>query len=81
MQKHGNNRQTTGRRNCVSTVTIQLTTTKQIAEALDRLAETGLFGANRAAAAERLMSEQVRMLLRDGIISKISKDLPFKNSC
>lgn len=73
MNRHTNNGVTGRPRNASSTVTIQITVTRQLAEALEKLAETGLYGPNRAAAAERLLSEQIRQILRDGLIAKTQK--------
>ena len=70
-RNHLNGRQ----RNCTSTVTIQITVTAQVNEALEKIAATGLFGANRSAAAERLMTDKIRELLRDGLIQKAKKAL------
>jgi hypothetical protein len=56
-----------------TTETIQISVTQQIAKALDLITDTGLFGANRAAAAERLLSEQLRGLLKEGFIQKTAK--------
>jgi hypothetical protein len=73
VKRHTNNRVNGRPKNRNGTVTIQITVTTQIADALDKVAATGLFGANRAAAAERLMSENLRGLLRDGFVQKTAK--------
>jgi len=55
---------------------MQITTTKAVRHALDRIMETGLYGNSRAAAAERLITEGIRHLLREGTILKLSKVFP-----
>lgn len=54
-------------------VVIQITTTPNLVEVLDELVKTGFFGTSRAAAAERLLAESLRELLREGVIQKRKK--------
>lgn len=60
-------------KNRSETVSISITVTEQVAEALDKIADTGFYGTNRASAAERLLCEGIRKLLQDGIIAKTQK--------
>lgn len=46
-------------------VSIELRTTNQVVDALDKLVETGYFGRTRAEAAEQLLREKLRELIRD----------------
>ncbi len=71
--RHTNNTATPRRRHSNSSVVIQITTTPAMAALLDRLVETGFFGNSRAAAAERLLAEAIRGLLREGVIQKSRK--------
>ena len=61
------------RRRSDDSVTMQITTTRIIQRALDRIVLTGLYGNSRAAAAERLLSEGIRQLLKEGTILRVSK--------
>lgn len=49
---------------------ISITTTKRLAEHIDKLLETGLYGTTRAAAAERLLADQVMTVVREQIVKK-----------
>ena len=69
MDRHRNSRQ----RLSGHSVTIQITTTEGVTELLDRLVETGFYGTSRAAAAERLLSEGIRMALKEGVIGRRQK--------
>jgi hypothetical protein len=51
-------------------VVIQITTTRQIIAGVDEAVKTGFYGSTRAAAGERLMSEGLRALLKDGTIKR-----------
>jgi len=68
-------RRNKGGRPLADSVTIQLTTTPALCKVLDRVVETGFFGTSRAAAAERLLAEAIRGLLREGTIQKRDKAL------
>lgn len=52
--------------NSVPTVPLRISTTPQVAELLERLVETGLYGKNPAEAAERLIGEGLRQILAEG---------------
>lgn len=54
-------------------VVIQITTTRNLCEVVDQVVKTGFFGNSRAAAAERLLAEAVRGLLKEGTIQKRQK--------
>lgn len=72
--QHTNDKATTRkRRRSDDSVTMQITTTRIIQRALDRIVQTGLYGNSRAAAAERLLSEGIRQLLKEGTILRVSK--------
>jgi hypothetical protein len=51
-------------------VRIEFTTTQQLAGQLDALVTAGLFGNSRAEVAERLMSERIRLLIKEGFVDK-----------
>lgn len=75
----GKQTQTAPKRHRASdSVTMQITTTRIIQRALDRIVQTGLFGNSRAAAAERLLSEGIRALLKEGTILRVSKTFADK---
>jgi len=63
----------TRQRRVADSVVIQITTTKGLVEVLDEIVRTGFFGNSRAAAAERLLAEAVRGLLKEGTIQKRQK--------
>ena len=75
MTRHTKSTQEARRAHRCASVVIQITTTPKLIEVLDRLVSTGFFGTSRAAAAERLLAEALRGLLREGIIQKRSKAL------
>ena len=54
---------------------IQITTTRPMIEMVDRIMDTGLFGTSRAAAAERIMCEGVRIILKENPFIRIKKIL------
>ena len=54
--------------NAIPTVSVKLSTTPQVQEYLEQLAKTGLYGKTATEAAERLVAERVRELLRDGFL-------------
>jgi hypothetical protein len=49
--------------NAVRTTTLRLSTTPQVVEALERLAQTGFHGKNPAGVAEEILRQQVFKLL------------------
>lgn len=55
------------------TITIQITTTVAMCAVVDRIVKTGFFGSTRAAAAERLMSEAARDVLKENVIGRREK--------
>lgn len=57
------------------TVAIQITTTRPVVEMVDAVVKTGFYGNCRAAAAERLMCEGLRVVLKEGMIQKRAKVL------
>ena len=54
--------------NVVPTVQIRVSTTPQVQGYLEQLAETGLYGKNATEAAERLIAEGIRRLLRESFL-------------
>lgn len=58
-----------------NSLVIQITTTKPMIEMVDRIMDTGLFGTSRAAAAERIMCEGVRIILKENPFIRIKKIL------
>lgn len=51
-----------------NSVVMQITTNQKLVMALDRAVESGYFGNSRAAAAERLLAEALRNLIKDKTI-------------
>lgn len=62
-------------RHRADSVVIQITTTAKLIEVLDQVVKTGFFGTSRASAAERLLTEAIRHLLKEGTIQKRQKAL------
>lgn len=60
---------------CADSTVIQITTTKNLVAILDRVVLTGFFGNSRAAAAERLLAEAIRQLLKEGTIQKTEESV------
>jgi hypothetical protein len=56
-------------------VQITFTTTAQLGEQLDSLVNSGLFGKSRAEVAERLISERIRLLIKEGLCIKDKVEL------
>ncbi len=54
----------------LNSVRIQVTTNSVLADKVDQVIETGLFGTNRSACLERLAVEGMRHLLKEGILPK-----------
>jgi hypothetical protein len=73
MRLHTKNHESPRSKRGSDSVVIQITTTKTLISILDKLVETGFFGTSRAAAAERLLSEAIRHLLKEGTIQKHQK--------
>ena len=73
MNTHKEPRRTTRRARQTDSICIQITTSKPLVAVLDRIVKTGFFGGSRAAAAERLLSESLREVLREGVIQKRNK--------
>lgn len=69
------NNSRTGGRPTSNSVVIQITTTPALLAVLDKVVGTGFFGTSRAAAAERLLAEALRGLLREGTIARSQKVL------
>lgn len=55
--------------NAIRSVTLRISTTPQVVDMLERLVETGLYGKNRAEAAEELLRGKVIEAIRDGLLS------------
>ena len=55
------------------TVTVQVTTTVQLAHAIDKLVETGFYGNSRATACAILLSQAIRDQIKAGIIQAAKK--------
>lgn len=72
-QRHTNGTGEPRQRRSVGSVVIQITTTPALVTVLDQVVLTGFFGTSRAAAAERLLAEAVRGLLKEGTIQKRRK--------
>lgn len=68
----------TRRKRLTDSVVIQITTTQSMCVFLDRIVKTGFFGGTRAAAAERLLSESLRGVLKEGVIQRRQKLLEEK---
>ena len=56
--------------NDLETVKITLSTTKSVKEYLAELVATGLYGKNPAGAAERLITREIEVLFREGILKR-----------
>lgn len=70
LHRHTNSNALPKRKRGADSVVIQLTTTANLVEVLDQVVKTGFFGTSRAAAAERLLAEALRDLLKEGTIQK-----------
>jgi hypothetical protein len=57
--------------NILSTEILTISTTPHILSALETLVRTGLYGKNRAEAAERLVSNAIRDLILDDTLIKL----------
>ena len=68
--RHPSAKRTTRKPHGNGSVVIQVTTTRQIIAGIDEAVKTGFYGNSRAAAGERLMSEGLRALLKDGTIKR-----------
>ena len=55
-------------RNQMTTVQITISTNTVLRDGLDKIVLTGYYGNNRAEAAERLLAEGVRSLIKEGTI-------------
>jgi hypothetical protein len=71
--QHTNGTETAKQRRCCSSVVIQITTTENLVAVLNQVVKTGFFGTSRAAAAERLLAEAIRDLLKEGTIQRRKK--------
>ena len=54
--------------NLISTRQLTVSTTEQVAPYLADLAKTGVWGKNAAEAAERLIADQIRRLINEGVL-------------
>jgi hypothetical protein len=70
MSRHTKSHESAKHRRGSSSVVIQITTTQNLVAVLDQVVLTGFFGTSRAAAAERLLAEAIRSLLKEGTIQK-----------
>ena len=70
LSRHTKGNETAKHRRCSHSVVIQITTTQNLVAVLDQVVLTGFFGTSRAAAAERLLAEAIRDLLKEGTIQK-----------
>lgn len=61
-------------RNLLKTQRITLSTSEQIGEYLEELANMGLWGKNATDAAERLIADQIRRLIQEGILELRKKE-------
>ena len=59
------------RPNTAETVTITLSTTPQVRRYLESLVTNGTYGKNAAEAADRLISERIRELQKEGILPRV----------
>jgi len=57
--------------NKIETVEVKLSTTPSVAEYLDLLLKTGLYGKSRSETAERLVTRGIEALIKEGTLSKI----------
>ena len=73
MSRHTKGNEAAKRRRSSNSVVIQITTTQNLVAVLDQVVLTGFFGTSRAAAAERLLAEAIRDLLKEGTIQKRKK--------
>ena len=71
--RHTKNNEIARHRRCCDSVVIQIATTQNLVAVLDQVVKTGFFGTSRAAAAERLLAEAIRDLLKEGTIQKRRK--------
>lgn len=61
------------RKNRFPSAPLRISTTPQVERYLDELIDTGLFGKTRAEVAERLISNGMKDLIREGIIKKLRR--------
>jgi hypothetical protein len=73
LSRHTKGNESAKHRRGSSSVVIQITTTQNLVAVLDQVVLTGFFGTSRAAAAERLLAEAIRSLLKEGTIQKRKK--------
>jgi hypothetical protein len=73
LSRHTKDNESAKHRRCTNSVVIQITTTQNLVAVLDQVVLTGFFGTSRAAAAERLLAEAIRELLKEGTIQKRAK--------
>lgn len=59
--------------NDIETVQITISTTRPVQRYLEQLVFSGLYGKNRADAAERLVTESIKGLVKDGTLQPRSK--------
>ena len=57
-------------KNTLTTVQITISTNRVLRDALDKIVMTGYYGNGHAEAAERLLAEAVRNLIKEGTIIK-----------
>lgn len=55
-------------KNAQPTITITIRTSSILRDDLDKVAATGYFGSTRSEAAERLLAEAIRNLLKEGTL-------------
>jgi hypothetical protein len=70
VKRHAKNRRKGGRKPTNNSVTIQITTTRQVLAGVGEALKTGFYGTTLASAGERLMGEGLRALLKDGTIKR-----------
>ena len=64
------------RKNVAGTVTVTVSTTAEVKQYLELLAGGGLYGKNPAEAANFLISESLRALVKDGTLPAVLPKLP-----
>ena len=60
-------------KNPIRTVAVTITTTPPVAQYLEDLVDSGLYGKNRSEAAERLVANGLERMIREGTLKRKSK--------
>jgi len=62
-------------RNVARSVEIRISVLPAVRDSLEKIAESGLYGRNKTAVAERFVSEGIERVVKEQILSKMAKEL------